>query len=97
LEHQSLLILIILILSFAAYKLSKRISPHVEHTVILVFETENQTRFELAQTLLKNQHFDFQIKITKDRMLTIGSYQIWANKAHAEAIKDALHDLNSIT
>lgn len=73
--------------------LSKRISPNVEHPIILVFETENQARFELAQTLLKNQDFDFQIKSTKDRMLTIGSYQIWANKAQSEAIKNALQHL----
>lgn len=89
-EHQVLLIFIIIILSIAAFFLSKRIAPKVNNTLVMVFETENQIRFELAQNLLHEHHFEFQIHTTKDAMLALGTYQIWVDKTKVDAVKAVL-------
>lgn len=93
-EHQGLLITLILLLSVAAYVLSKRISPKIDSTFILVFETENNSRFELAQQILHTENIAFNIKTTKDPMLPIGSFQIWVNSNDAESAKTLLSNLS---
>ncbi len=87
---QLLIIIGFIVLSGLAIFLYQRLPNKISENQVLIFESQLHTEFVLAQSVLDHHEIPFSIKVTKDEMLPIGSYQIWVTNENTSSAREAL-------